>query len=157
MAQAKRYYWLRLKKDFFKKKAIKKLRKIAGGDTYAIIYLEIQLLSIENNGSIFFEGYEETFEEELALELDEDVENVRMTLLYLQKNNLLEIKSDEEYFIPEAAESIGSETAVAERVRRHREKNKALQCNGLSLQSNIDVTKCNTEKEIEKDKEKEKR
>lgn len=150
----KKYYWLKLKKDFFKKKAIKKLRKLAGGDTYAIIYLEIQLLSIENDGSVFFEGYEDTFAEELALELDENVENVKMTLLYLQKNNLLEIKSEDEYFIPEAADSIGSETAVAERVRRHREKQKALQSNTLALQSNNEVTKCNIEKEKEIDKDK---
>jgi hypothetical protein len=29
----KRYYWLRLKEDFFSQPYIKKLRKIAGGDT----------------------------------------------------------------------------------------------------------------------------
>ena len=33
----KRYYWLKLQDDFFKSKRIKKLRKIAGGDTYTII------------------------------------------------------------------------------------------------------------------------
>ena len=152
MSDNKKYYWLKLKKDFFKKKAIKKLRKIAGGDTYAIIYLEIQLLSIENNGSIFFEGYEETFEEELALELDEDAENVKMTLLYLQKNNLLEIKSEDEYFIPEAAESIGVETAVAERMRKCRAKKRLSQCDVSASQSDSDVTKCYTEIDIEKEK-----
>ena len=46
---------------------------------------------------------------------------------------------------------IGSETAVAERVRRHRAKNKALQCNAKLLQSNAHVTNCNVEKEIEKE------
>lgn len=34
----KKYYGLRLENDFFKQKEIKKLRKIAGGDTYVIIY-----------------------------------------------------------------------------------------------------------------------
>lgn len=34
---AKRYYWLKLPDGFFRQKAIKKLRKIAGGDTYTII------------------------------------------------------------------------------------------------------------------------
>lgn len=37
---AKRYYWLKLPDGFFRQKAIKKLRKIAGGDTYTIIYLK---------------------------------------------------------------------------------------------------------------------
>ena len=35
MSNPKKYYWLKLKKDFFNQKEIKKLRKIAGGDTYS--------------------------------------------------------------------------------------------------------------------------
>ena len=42
---AKRYYWLKLKDDYLDSPKIKKLRKIAGGDTYTIIYLKMQLLS----------------------------------------------------------------------------------------------------------------
>lgn len=34
----KKYYWLKMTDQFFEDKAIKKLRKIAGGDTYTIIY-----------------------------------------------------------------------------------------------------------------------
>jgi predicted phage replisome organizer len=67
---AKVYYWLKLNKDFFKGKEIKKLRKIAGGDTYTIIYLKLQLLSLKDEGKLYFDGIEETFAEELALELD---------------------------------------------------------------------------------------
>ena len=33
----KRYFWIQLKKDFFDSKAMKKLRKVPGGDTYTII------------------------------------------------------------------------------------------------------------------------
>ena len=66
---AKRYFWLKLKEDFFRQKEIKKLRKIAGGDTFTIIYLKLQLLSLRDNGKIFFEGVEDTLFEELALEL----------------------------------------------------------------------------------------
>jgi len=53
---AKKYFWLKLKDDFFKQKEIKKLRGIAGGDTYTIIYLKLQLLSIKNDGKIYFDG-----------------------------------------------------------------------------------------------------
>ena len=38
----KKFFWLKLKEDFFRDKRIKKLRKIAGGDTYTIIYLKLQ-------------------------------------------------------------------------------------------------------------------
>ena len=79
----KRYYWIQLKEGFFKQKAIKKLRKIAGGDTYTIIYLKMLLVAVRQGNRLFFEGVEDTFPEELALELDEDTENVKVTLSFL--------------------------------------------------------------------------
>jgi predicted phage replisome organizer len=145
----KKYYWLKLKDDFFTLKEIKKLRKIAGGDTYTIIYLKLQLLSLKKEGMIVFEGIEDTFVEELALTLDEEPENVKMTLLFLQKVGFIEEVSNDEFLLPQAVQSMGSETSVAERVRKHRENQKL-------LQSNTQVTICNTEIEIEKDKEIEK-
>ena len=141
---SKRYYWLKLKNDFFKDKRIKKLRKIAGGDTYTIIYLKIQLLSLQNEGMLYYDGVEDTFEEEIALEIDEDIEDVRITIGFLMRYNLLIQDDNNEYQLPETIDSIGSECESAERVRRLREKQKALQCNAP-------VTKCNTEIDIEKD------
>lgn len=139
---AKRYYWLKLKEDFFNSKPMLKLRKIAGGDTYTIIYLKLQLLSLKNEGKLYFDNIEDSFADELALEIGEDADNVKVTLLYLQKFGLLEYASEDEIMLHEVPLSIGKETASAERVRRYREKQKALQCNS-------DVTTCNTE--IEKD------
>lgn len=139
MAMAKKYYWLKLKDNFFQQKEIKKLRKIAGGDTYTIIYLKMQLLSIKDEGKLYFDGIEDDFAAELALEMDEDVENVRVTILFLEKHGLLEFSEINEYTLPAAVAAIGSETASAERVRRFRDNQKALLCNA-------DVTNCNTEK-----------
>ena len=158
----KQYYWLKLKDDFFRQKEIKKLRKIAGGDTYTIIYLKMLLLAIKEENKLYFEGVEDEFADELALELDEDEENVAMTLAFLDKHNLIEIVNDEEFFLPQAEEMTGSESESAARVRRHREKKKMLQSNGKALQCNTDVTSSNKnvtteiEIEIEKDKEIEK-
>ena len=150
MAEPKRYFWLKLHKDFFQRKEIKRLRKIAGGDTYTIIYLKMLLRSIMNEGKLYFDGLEEDFAAEVALDLDESEENVQITITYLLNSGLLEMRSDDEYYLPDTKNSTGCETAVAARVRRHREKQKALQCN-------TDVTEmkhlCNGE--IEKEKEKE--
>ena len=151
MAEPKRYFWLKLHKDFFQRKEIKRLRKIAGGDTYTIIYLKMLLRSIMSDGKLYFDGLEDDFASELALDLDEKEENVQITVQYLLKSGLLEMCSDEEYYLPDAKDNTGTETAVASRVRRHREKQKALHCNA-------DVTQmkqlCNGEKEKEKEKEK---
>lgn len=145
----KKYYWLKLKEDFFSNKEIKKLRKIAGGDTYTIIYLKIQLLSLKNNGVIIFDGIEDSIDKEIALVLDEEIENVRITMTYLNMHNLIEQISDYQYLLPKVVECTGSEGSSAERVRRHRE-NKLLLGNGIVT---ANVT-CNTEK---REKRKEKR
>ena len=70
MDDGKRYYWLKLKDDFFTSKRIKKLRNQAGGDTYTIIYLKMQLLAMKTDGVLTWTGLEENFAEELALDLD---------------------------------------------------------------------------------------
>lgn len=118
----KRYYWLKLKENYFDSPKIKKLRKIAGGDTYTIIYLKLQLLSIKNNGIIEYEKIEPTFQEELALKLDEDVENVGVTLSYLQSQGLVDVNENNDFFLIEASNNIGSESESAERVRLFRER-----------------------------------
>lgn len=152
MSEPKRYFWLKLHKDFFQRKEIKRLRKIAGGDTYTIIYLKMLLRSIMSDGKLYFDGLEDDFASELALDLDEKEENVQITIQYLLKSGLLEMCSDEEYYLPDTKDSTGCETAVASRVRKHRERKRALQCN-------TDVTQvkqlCNgeIEKELEKEKE----
>ena len=152
MAETKKYYWLKLKDDFFRDKRIKKLRRIAGGDTYTVIYLKMQLLSIKNNGILIYEDIEESFAEELALELDEEIDNVKVTLAFLHSNEMIEETEPDHFLMTETIKCIGSESASVERVRKHREikaqSQKALQCNTT-------VTKCNTE--IEKEIEKEKR
>ena len=101
---------------------------------------------MKNEGKLIFDEIEDTFYEELALELDEETENVKITLIYLQKCGLIEEISETEFILPQTIECISGETQVAARVRRFRENQKA-------LQSNTDVTKCNTEieKEIEKE------
>lgn len=154
MAEPKRYFWLKLHKDFFKRKEIKRLRKIAGGDTYTIIYMEMLLRSIIDDGKLFFDGLEDDFASELALDLDEDEENVKITIQYLLKTGLLEIRSEEEYYLPDTKDSTGSETSVAVRVRRHRKKQKALQCNtGVTQVKQLCNGELEKELELELDKE----
>lgn len=145
---SKRYYWLKLQKDFFIQPKIKKLRKIAGGDTYTIIYLKMQLLSLSNGGKLFFDGIEESFSEEIALTIDEDPDNVKVTVQYLLSQGLIEPCSETEFLMTETQSLICSESESAERVRASR-KNKALQCNTNVTECNNNVQKCNTDIDID--------
>lgn len=154
MNENKRYYWLKLYKDFFTSKRIKMLRSIAGGDTYTIIYLKMQLKALETNGYLYFDGYMNNFAEELAIDIDENVDNVKITIQYLMNVGLLESNTSEtEYKLTFMENVVGSETASTQRSRVSRENTKMLQCN----KNATDVQQlCNTEKDIEKDIEKDK-
>lgn len=132
MSEPKRYFWLKLHKDFFQRKEIKRLRKIAGGDTYTIIYLKMLLRSIMSDGKLYYDGLEDDFASELALDLDEKEENVQITIQYLFKSGLLEMCSDEEYYLPDTKDSTGCETAAASRMRKCRAKKDKLERNNVT-------------------------
>ena len=153
MSEPKRYFWLKLHKDFFQRKEIKRLRKIAGGDTYTIIYLKMLLRSIMSDGKLYFDGLEDDFASELALDLDEKEENVQITIQYLLKSGLLEMCSDEEYYLPDTKDSTGCETAAASRMRRCRAKKEQLERNNVTqmLQSGYGEIEIEKEKEINKE------
>ena len=154
---AKKLYWLKIKDDFFADRNIKKLRKIAGGDTYTIIYLKMMLLSLKNEGKILYEGVEDTFAEEMALVLDETTENVEVTINFLMKAGLIEQEDPEQFFMTAIPESIGSETQKAAIMRRKRAREKSLcVANGNNVTAELPpVTNCYTEKEIDIEIEKE--
>lgn len=155
MSEPKRYFWLKLHKDFFQRKEIKRLRKIAGGDTYTIIYLKMLLRSIMSDGKLYFDGLEDDFASELALDLDEKEENVQITVAYLIKSGLLEMCSDDEYYLPDAKDNTGCETSAASRMRKCRAKKEQLERNNVTpmLQSGYGEIEIELEKDIEIEKE----
>lgn len=153
MAESKRYYWLKLPKDFFEDKAIKKLRMIAGGDTYTIIYLKMLLKTLEDDGKFVYEGIEDSIVEEIALDIDEKEEDVSVAISYLIKKGLM-ICTDNEAELTRMHEMIGSETDKAKLMRKKREQSNNVTQIGNNVTNLLpSVTKCYTEKEIEKDKE----
>lgn len=155
MPMAKKYYWLKLMKDFFQQPKIKKLRRIAGGDTYTVIYLKMLLLSLENDGQLYYEGIETEFADELSLTIDEDIDNVRFVLLYLQQQGLIDEVNQGEFVLPEAVRCIGSESQSAERMRNLRQRRAEALLIPKASQCDAGVTKCDTEieKELEKEPE----
>ena len=142
----RRYYWLQLKEDFFKTKEMKLMRKLPGGEEITIIYLKIMLVSLADEGKIYFEGLANDLAEELSLLIDEDAEAVRMALIFLEQKKLLTTLDKYQYNLEQVPEMIGSETASARRVRKHRDSQKVLHCN-------TEVTNRNGEIDIDIDKD----
>lgn len=150
----KRYFWIQLAQDFFKSKEMKLLRKIAGGDTHTIIYLKMMLISLEDGGHIYYDGLADNLAEEIALVIDENVEDIKITLIFLESKGLLTRKNDRDYFLEQVPEMVGSETASTRRSRKHREL-RGLHCNTIATTCNGDID-IDIEKDIEKDIDKNK-
>lgn len=128
----KRYFWLKLQEGFFQQKAMKKLRSVEKGETYLIVYLKLQLASVKEGGVLTFDGIENTLAEELALQIDEESEDVSITVDFLTRHKLLVALSETETLLTEAVENIGSEGSSAKRMRdfRARQAEKASLCYG---------------------------
>lgn len=125
----KKYYWLKLPKGFFERKEVKLLRMTEKGELSVLIYQKMLLNALETDGVIYFEHLTETFEEELALALNEDVESVRTVTQFLIKKNLL-TSVDDGFYIETFSEMvvkslqvlIGLETIDNERKKKWRKR-----------------------------------
>lgn len=145
----KKYYWLKLFDSFFRDPKIKKLKTLAGGDTYIVILLKFMLYTIKNNGIYVFEGIEKTLEKELELVLDEKEEHINVVLMFLQQTGLILEVAENQFQLTQVPTMLGTESTSAERVRKHRAtKQKALQCNTTVTRCNIEIEK--NKKEMEK-------
>lgn len=149
----KRYFWLKLPEEFFNRKEIKALRRIAGGDTYTVIYLKMLLKSLQSDGKLYFEGVANNFIEEIALDIDEDIENVQVTVNYLHNKGLLVDSGSDEVELVSMKSMVGSESSSTERKRRQRERERQTlierdNVTPKSRQGHVEI-----EKELEIDKE----
>ncbi|WP_285022875.1 phage replisome organizer N-terminal domain-containing protein [Lactococcus garvieae] len=110
-SKTKIYFWLKLDENFFKNLAIKNLRKsITGGDTCVLIYQKMLLSSLPNNGVIYFEGTLQDITQEIALNLDEKIDDVRLTLEYFSQYGLIQIGEDGSAEMLQVPMLIGQET-----------------------------------------------
>lgn len=144
--KTKIYFWLRLDNNFFKNLAIKQLRRMSGGDTYVIIYQKMMLQSLENQGFIYFEGVLDSLAEEIAMALDESVEDVQVTIAYFQSKGLLQIGEENEIFLEQVPMLLDQETNWS---RYKRQQNKKLEkfqplSNHLPTDIEIEIDKKNS-------------
>lgn len=95
----KEYHWIRLFDDFYDNIHIKRLRQISGGDTFVLIYQRMLIKARNSSGILFYEGIMPEFSQELALDLGENPDNVKLTLEYLLSHGLLQVSPDGRKFL----------------------------------------------------------
>ncbi len=144
MADNKRYYWLKLKRDFFKRHDVRIIEEMPNGKDYILFYLKLLLESIDHEGELRFSDTIPYNENMLAVITNTNIDVVRSAMRVFIELKMIEMFDDQTIYMVETQRLIGSESASAERVRNCRRNQQLLQCN-------TDVTKCNTE--IDKDKE----
>lgn len=144
MAENKKYYWLKLKRDFFKRHDVRIIEAMPNGKDYILFYLKLLLESVDHEGALRFSETIPYNHQMLSVITNTNVDIVKSAMDLFIELKMVEVFDDSTIYMHEVQRLIGSETAGAARVRKHREKIKALPCN-------TDVTKCNTEIEIDKD------
>ena len=150
----KQFWWIKLQEDFFESKEMKKLRKLAGGAIYTIIYLKMQLMTLKTSGRIYFDGIEDTFAEEIALTINESPDDVIAALMILERLGLARRMSDEEILLPDVEKNTGSETKYAGKKRQYRAKIAAQKRAEIERKEDIvSAMSSHCPTEIEKEKE----
>ena len=146
MAEGKKFYWLKLKRDFFKRHDIRIIEEMPNGKDYVLFYLKLLLESIDHEGTLRFSDTIPYNEQMLSVITNTNIDIVRSAMKLLEGLHLVEIFDDQTIYMGEVEKMIGSETDSAERMRRLRQKQQASLCDG-------DVRKSDIEKEKEEEKD----
>lgn len=148
MAEGK-FYWLKLKRDFFKRHDIRIIESMPNGKDYILFYLKLLLESIDHEGKLRFSETIPYNEQMLSVITNTNVDIVKSAIDMFKELGMMEIQDDQTIYMAEVEKMIGSaaDNDNANRQRRFREKKKQLLLQGVTDA----VTENNESKSIEKD------
>ena len=162
-------YFLKLQDEFFESNDMKRLRRVAGGAVYIVIYLKMLLKSLPYDGKLYFEGLDSSFEDQIALMIDENVDDIKMTLAYLERIGAIQYGNSNTVLtfisIPEMTYQI-TESTIRSRKSRAKKRAEALEasknegfeekstnqvcCNATQTQRKDSALCCNATREQQK-------
>lgn len=120
MEANKKYYWLKLKRDFFKRHDIMIIESMPNGKEYALFYLKLLLESIDHEGALRFSEAIPYNEQMISTITNTNIDIVRTAMKIFQQLNLVEMQDNQTIFMNEVNKMLGSETAYAEKQRQYR-------------------------------------
>lgn len=156
----KKYYWLKLKRDFFKRHDIQIIENMPNGKDYILFYLKLLCESVDHEGNLRFSEEIPYNEDMLAALTHTNIDIVRSAVKLFVGLRMIDIMDDGTFFMNQVQKMIGSETYWAQKKRESKER-KALEIGDVGnfpMQSN-DFPMCpskSIEIDIEKDKDIEK-
>lgn len=154
-----RYYWLKLKKDFFKRHDIRILEAMPDGHLSVLFYLKLMLESVDHEGELRFSEKTAYSPEMLATITDTDIETVKTSLERLSELGLIKKTRNGTIVIDKVKSMIGSasDSDNARRQQRFRDKQKSINqgvCDEALRKVTHPVTNSNESKSKSKSKSK---
>lgn len=156
---AKRYYWLKLKEDFFDDDTISWIEEQENGERYSLFYLKLCLKSLKTDGILIRNVGEMLVPYDVKKLADitrTDADTVRVAMELFKNIGLVQIMENGEIYLAQLKNMVGSETSKAQimRNKRKRDKQQLLDNkNGDGNNVTDELPNCYTEKEKEKEKE----
>ena len=117
----KRYYWLKLKRDFFKRHDIRIIEDMPNGKEYILFYLKMLCHSVDHDGSLRLSDTIPYNENMLAAITNTNIDIVRSAIKIFVELKMMEVLDDGTIFMNECQKMIGSETYWAMQKRKQRQ------------------------------------
>lgn len=157
MSDNKKYYYLKLKDNFFDSDEIKILEQMKNGYKYSNLLLKLYLKSLKFNGALRLNEYIPYNIEMISSIVGMDIDTVKVAFEIFKQLKLIEILEDGTIYMLQIQNYIGASSSEGDRKRAYRkriESEKMLPTGQMSGQMS-DVRPPEIEIEIEKEKEKE--
>lgn len=116
----KRYYWLKLKEDFFQRSDIKIIEGMPQGKYYVLLYLKLLVLAIQTDGYLAFEKKVPYTNEMLSILTNTDIETVCEAIEIFRQFGMIKTSDNSTLYLEDMSKLTGSETKTAQRMRKHR-------------------------------------
>jgi len=145
---AKKYYWLKLKNDFFKRHDMRIIESMPNGKDYVLFYLKLLVESVSHEGDLRFSDTVPYNEGMLATITNTNIDVVRTAIKVFTDLELMEILDDGTIYMNEVSKMVGEETEWAKKKRIYRENKKMLE---LKEGQEKTLSDKSLEKELEKE------
>ena len=122
MTEEKKYYWLKLKNNFFKRHDIRIIKAMPNGKEYVLFYLMLLLESLDHSGQLRFNETIPYDENMLSIITDTNIDVVKSAMKLLVNLELVEVLDDKTIYMVEVDKMLGYETKWAEKKREYKSK-----------------------------------
>jgi predicted phage replisome organizer len=122
MSDNKKYYYLKLKDDFYHDERIRIMESIENGIYYSNLLLKLYLKSLKTNGELRFTKTTPYNEQMIATITNMNIDIVRSGLKILMELQFIERMDDGTLYMTEIQNYIGKSSTTADRVREFRKK-----------------------------------